>query len=60
MNAIQKQPVTFKEPFWEKISPQAKKFITRLLEKDPRKRYTADQALMDPFFEEEANKEEKQ
>lgn len=35
---------------WSNISPEAKDLVTRLLEKDPTKRYTAVQALAHPWF----------
>ncbi|OMJ69612.1 hypothetical protein SteCoe_32610 [Stentor coeruleus] len=37
-------------PEWEKISPDAKKLIQKMLEYDPKLRYSAKQALQDPWI----------
>jgi len=35
---------------WDSISKEAKSLITNLLVKDPKKRYTAKEALEHPWF----------
>ncbi|XP_043933069.1 calcium/calmodulin-dependent protein kinase type 1G [Protopterus annectens] len=40
----------FDSPFWDDISESAKDFIRCLLEKDPDKRYTCEQALQHPWI----------
>jgi calcium-dependent protein kinase len=40
----------FTGPIWESISDQAKSFINKMLEYDPKKRITAKQALNDPWI----------
>lgn len=42
---IKKGKVEFASPDWDNISEQAKDLIRRLLEVDPRKRYTAEQIM---------------
>jgi serine/threonine protein kinase/Ca2+-binding EF-hand superfamily protein len=42
--------VDFSEKFWDKLTPYAVEFLKKLLVKDPEKRYTADQALQDPWI----------
>lgn len=47
--AIQKEPLALHGPAWAQISPSAKELVQGLLEKDPRKRYTLQQALDHPW-----------
>ncbi|XP_067863623.1 calcium/calmodulin-dependent protein kinase type 1B-like isoform X2 [Heptranchias perlo] len=42
----------FDSPFWDDISEPAKAFIKHLLEKDPTKRFTCEQALRHPWITE--------
>jgi len=42
--------VEFKPEHWDKISPEAKDLIQRLLEKDPKKRLAPYQALLHPWI----------
>lgn len=37
-------------PEWDKISPEAKRLIKKMLEYDPKHRYSASQALQDPWI----------
>eukprot|EP00300_Choanocystis_sp_HF-7_P021152 c20742_g1_i6.p2 GENE.c20742_g1_i6~~c20742_g1_i6.p2 ORF type:complete len:102 (+),score=25.43 c20742_g1_i6:826-1131(+) len=37
-------------PYWDVVSDQAKDLITHLLEKDPQKRFTAQEALEHTWF----------
>ena len=39
----------FPSTSWDRVSPEAKDFIKCLLRKDPRKRFTADEALQHPW-----------
>lgn len=41
---------TFPEPYWSTVSDNSKDLIRKLLEVDPMKRLTADQALMHPWL----------
>lgn len=41
----------FEKPVWKEISNSAKKFIRRLLEFDPEKRYSSEQALSDKWIQ---------
>ncbi|CAB1345861.1 unnamed protein product [Coregonus sp. 'balchen'] len=47
---ILKADYEFDEPYWDDISDSAKDFIGSLMEKDPAKRYTCDQALRHPWI----------
>lgn len=49
LHAIKTQPLSFAESKWTSISPAAKELLAGLLDKDPSKRYTADQALAHPW-----------
>ncbi|XP_077565642.1 calcium/calmodulin-dependent protein kinase type 1D [Stigmatopora nigra] len=40
----------FDTPYWDDISDSAKDFISNLMEKDPTKRFTCDQALRHPWI----------
>ncbi|NWX20398.1 KCC1G kinase, partial [Aegotheles bennettii] len=40
----------FESPFWDDISESAKGFIRHLLEKDPNKRFTCEEALRHPWI----------
>ena len=46
---INKQ-LTFAEPEWESVTTEAKQFIAKLLEKDPKKRYSSTSANLDPWM----------
>ena len=48
--SIESGKVNFDSIEWDNISSQAKKFILRLLEKDPNQRVTADEAIQDPWI----------
>eukprot|EP00300_Choanocystis_sp_HF-7_P021147 c20742_g1_i10.p1 GENE.c20742_g1_i10~~c20742_g1_i10.p1 ORF type:complete len:147 (+),score=49.73 c20742_g1_i10:181-621(+) len=45
LNNITTAKVKFLRPYWDVVSDQAKDLITHLLEKDPQKRFTAQEAL---------------
>nr|XP_046169406.1 calcium/calmodulin-dependent protein kinase type 1D-like isoform X1 [Oncorhynchus gorbuscha]XP_046169414.1 calcium/calmodulin-dependent protein kinase type 1D-like isoform X1 [Oncorhynchus gorbuscha] len=47
---ILKADYEFDAPYWDDISDSAKEFISSLMEKDPQKRYTCDQALAHPWI----------
>lgn len=47
---ISRGEYTFLEPWWDEISPGAKHCVKKLLEVDPRKRYTIDEFLADPWL----------
>ncbi|XP_069763565.1 calcium/calmodulin-dependent protein kinase type 1D isoform X3 [Narcine bancroftii] len=47
---ILKAEYEFDCPYWDDISNSAKDFIKRLMEKDPNKRYTCEQALRHPWI----------
>ncbi|XP_049578426.1 calcium/calmodulin-dependent protein kinase 1Db [Syngnathus scovelli] len=47
---ILKADYEFDAPYWDDISDSAKDFIGRLMEKDPEKRFTCDQALEHPWI----------
>ncbi|XP_069798378.1 calcium/calmodulin-dependent protein kinase type 1D-like isoform X2 [Narcine bancroftii] len=49
---ISKAEYEFDSPFWDGISEQAKGFIRHLLEKDPSKRFTCEEALRHPWIAE--------
>nr|XP_043640309.1 CDPK-related protein kinase-like [Erigeron canadensis] len=48
--AVLKAHPSFEEVPWPTLSPEAKDFVKRLLNKDPRKRMTAAQALSHPWI----------
>ncbi|XP_010781052.1 calcium/calmodulin-dependent protein kinase type 1 [Notothenia coriiceps] len=47
---ILKAEYEFDSPYWDDISDSAKDFICHLMEKEPLKRYTCDQALQHPWI----------
>ncbi|XP_066561130.1 calcium/calmodulin-dependent protein kinase type 1D isoform X2 [Amia ocellicauda] len=47
---ILKAEYEFDAPYWDDISDSAKDFISSLMEKDPNKRYTCEQALRHPWI----------
>ncbi|KAJ8409323.1 hypothetical protein AAFF_G00235210 [Aldrovandia affinis] len=47
---ILKAEYEFDSPYWDDISDSAKDFIINLMEKNPRKRYTCEQALQHPWI----------
>ncbi|KAK1906835.1 Calcium/calmodulin-dependent protein kinase type 1D [Dissostichus eleginoides] len=47
---ILKADYEFDTPYWDDISDSAKDFIGSLMEKDPEKRFTCDQALRHPWI----------
>uniref|UniRef100_A0AAY4EXX6 Protein kinase domain-containing protein n=1 Tax=Denticeps clupeoides TaxID=299321 RepID=A0AAY4EXX6_9TELE len=47
---ILKADYEFDAPYWDDISDSAKDFISCLMEKDPAKRYTCEQALRHPWI----------
>ncbi|XP_050783244.1 calcium/calmodulin-dependent protein kinase type 1B isoform X2 [Gopherus flavomarginatus] len=47
---ILKGEFEFDSPYWDDISDSAKDFIQQLLQRDPEKRYTCDQALQHPWI----------
>ncbi|XP_037316524.2 calcium/calmodulin-dependent protein kinase type 1D [Pungitius pungitius] len=47
---ILKADYEFDTPYWDDISDSAKDFIGNLMEKDPAKRFTCDQALRHPWI----------
>uniref|UniRef100_A0AAX7SIG5 Protein kinase domain-containing protein n=1 Tax=Astatotilapia calliptera TaxID=8154 RepID=A0AAX7SIG5_ASTCA len=47
---ILKADYEFDAPYWDDISDSAKDFISRLMEKDPAKRFTCEQALRHPWI----------
>ncbi|KAF9622678.1 hypothetical protein IFM89_032599 [Coptis chinensis] len=48
--AVLKADPSFDEPPWPSLSSEAKDFVKRLLNKDPRKRMTAPQAISHPWI----------
>lgn len=48
---IRSAEVEFRGSVWKTISPEAKDLITRLIVRDPVKRYTIHQALKHPWIE---------
>ncbi|KAL2943155.1 CDPK-related kinase 5, partial [Bienertia sinuspersici] len=48
--AILKVDPSFTEPLWPSLSSEARDFVNRMLNKDPRKRITAAQALSHPWL----------
>ncbi|KAK1151394.1 hypothetical protein AOXY_G32609 [Acipenser oxyrinchus oxyrinchus] len=47
---IVKAEYEFDSPYWDDISDSAKDFISHLLQKDPGKRYSSEQALQHPWI----------
>lgn len=47
---ILKAEYEFDSPYWDDISDSAKDFICHMMEKDPLKRYTCEQALQHPWI----------
>ncbi|KAJ8258006.1 hypothetical protein GJAV_G00192090 [Gymnothorax javanicus] len=47
---IMRAEYEFDSPFWDDISDSAKDFIRSMLEKNPKKRYTCEQALCHPWI----------
>eukprot|EP00906_Rhabdomonas_costata_P023205 RCo033410 len=49
-SAITRGKYSFPSPFWDNISDECKHLISNLLVVDPKKRYTAEQALQHPWI----------
>ncbi|KAG9477821.1 hypothetical protein GDO78_013023 [Eleutherodactylus coqui] len=49
-NQILKAEYEFDSPYWDDISESAKDFIRHLLEREPEKRFTCEQALQHPWI----------
>ncbi|KAG5274591.1 hypothetical protein AALO_G00137980 [Alosa alosa] len=47
---IMKAEYAFHSPYWDEISESAKDFIRHMMEKNPKKRYTTEQALLHPWI----------
>lgn len=47
---ILKADYEFDSPYWDDISDSAKNFISNLMQKNPEKRFTCDQALLHPWI----------
>jgi len=47
---IMKAEYDFPKPYWDDVSKEAKDFISKLLVTDPKKRFTASQALEHPWI----------
>jgi calcium-dependent protein kinase len=43
-------PLRFRSNLWKKVSSKAKNLITKMLERDVKKRYTAAQVMEDVWF----------
>ncbi|KAI5614850.1 calcium/calmodulin-dependent protein kinase 1Db isoform long [Silurus asotus] len=50
---ILKAEYEFDSPYWDDISDSAKDFISNLMQKDPEKRFTCDEALRHPWIAED-------
>ena len=50
LNKVAVGSYNFKASEWGGVSQQAKDFVKRLMEIDPAKRYSAEEALCDPWF----------
>jgi len=53
--AIKTQNINFEEDCWEGVSDSAKDLVSKLLTKDPKKRITAEKALMHPWVRRETS-----
>ena len=51
MDAVLNQDVTFEDPGWEVVSPEAIDLVKQLLQRDPGLRITAADALRHPWFD---------
>jgi len=51
MKRVKEGKFNFNDPIWNKISDQAKDFITQLLIKDQNKRPSANEALQHPWIQ---------
>uniref|UniRef100_A0A3Q1HZT0 Calcium/calmodulin-dependent protein kinase IGa n=1 Tax=Acanthochromis polyacanthus TaxID=80966 RepID=A0A3Q1HZT0_9TELE len=54
---IMRAEYAFHSPFWDDISESAKDFIRKMMEKNPTKRFTAEQALRHPWIAEDTAKD---
>mmetsp|Transcript_3994 Transcript_3994/g.11969 ORF Transcript_3994/g.11969 Transcript_3994/m.11969 type:complete len:760 (-) Transcript_3994:940-3219(-) len=50
LDTIRYTPIKFDGPHWLTVSDNAKNFVAELLQKDPKKRLTAEAALQHPFI----------
>ncbi|CAD8110074.1 unnamed protein product [Paramecium sonneborni] len=55
MEKVKKGVFSFESIEWEDVSKEAKEFIKKLLQYDPTKRYSAQQALQDPWIKKFTN-----
>ncbi|KRX04829.1 Protein kinase-like domain [Pseudocohnilembus persalinus] len=58
MDKVKEGKVSFDSPEWGNVSQEAKDFIRKMLEKNPSKRYSAEQALKDKWLENNITKKE--
>ncbi|ETW10417.1 CAMK/CAMK1 protein kinase [Aphanomyces invadans] len=47
---IMKGQYQFHSPYWDDVSPEAQRFVSRMLVVDPKKRATAEELLADPWM----------
>ena len=50
LQLVARAPLEFPSPEWDSISEEARDFVTKLLDRDPTKRPTADEALKHPWI----------
>ncbi|KAM4588767.1 calcium/calmodulin-dependent protein kinase IGa [Odontesthes bonariensis] len=54
---IMRAEYAFHSPFWDNVSESAKDFIRNMMEKNPMKRFTTEQALQHPWIAEDTAKD---
>lgn len=52
---IKHDPLVFKGPEWDRVSDEAKDFCRKLMQKNPRDRMPASEAIMHPWIQHESN-----
>ena len=58
MNRVAKGIYSFKGDEWKVISQEAKDFISKMMEFNPEKRYSAEQAYSDPWLKKWSQQDE--
>lgn len=48
--AVKKKKIVFESEYWGNVSEEGKNLVSRLLERNPKKRLNAEEALRHPWF----------
>lgn len=57
MKKVKKNAWNYNDPFWATVSEECKTFISAMMNSDPEKRLSAEQALQNPWLQSKVDKE---